>query len=128
MMGEGGEGGKPEEKKTAQGTQETLAPEEFFELMRMKLDLCVQLQHPLRRWRTVHMIHLPKTSDNPPKIEKLRTIHIFDCELNLLRQKFIAQRAMHNMEKEGRLDDDQWGGHQGRQSVDLALHQELLLG
>ena len=104
-----------------------LTNEGFLEIICLKLSLCISLHHPLRRWSRVHIMLTPKDKTYSPEIERIRMINQIDNELNLLRRILIAHRVMSNAEDSGLLSEDQWGGRSGKQCIDLALHNEILL-
>ena len=102
-----------------------LTPSQFFSIQAKKLNLAIKLKHPLRRWRRVHMLFIPKDDDDIPKIDRLRPIDSFDSEINLLRRVLVSHRTMALAEENRSITDLQWGGRRGRQCSDLTLQNQL---
>ena len=73
------------------------------------------------------MMLKPKDEMDSPEIGRIQMINQLDNKLNLLRQILVAHRVMGNAEDSGLLSEDQWGGRSGKQCIDLALHNEILL-
>ena len=99
----------------------------FFDIIQMKLNAAIKLQHHPSRWLHVHMMFKPKDPVPNPTTSRLRILNHLDNELNLLRRILIAHRVMQHSESSGLLATEQWGGRKGKQCIDLALHSELLL-
>ena len=74
-----------------------------------KLNLVIQLRHPLQRWIKILMMFIPKYLIGVPRINRLQAIDSFDAELNLLRCITISKRTMDKAEKQGTLSDQQLG-------------------
>lgn len=61
------------------------------------------------------------------KINKLRTIHKLESEVNLVRRELIARRLMRNYNKHQYFNDDQHGGRNRRSSIDIVLGKAFTL-
>ena len=109
------------------GEASHVTTDEFFGMQALKLNLAIRLSHPLRRWRRVHMILVPKDRGGIPSIKRLRAIDSFDAEVNLLRRIFVTQRTMRIAERQGIITPHQWGGRFNKQCADLSILKELVL-
>ena len=91
-----------------------MTAEEYFHIQAKKLNLAISLAHPLKRWKTVHMLLLPKDDDTIPN-NRMRPIDSFDAEINLLRQILVSHRTIHQAEQQNTITNNQWGGRKNRQ-------------
>lgn len=51
------------------------------------------------------------------RLDKLRVIHIFEADVNLLFGIIWSKRLMTNTEKHNTMSDFQWGDRKGRQGI-----------
>ena len=80
--------------------------------------------YSLSRWHTRHNLFLEK-DPGQPKINRLRVIHIYPADWNLLLKFFGPLKTMRWAEHHNTLDEAQGGGRPGRSAIDLAVKKEL---
>ena len=85
-----------------------MTAEEYFNIQAKKLNLAISLAHPLKRWKKVHMLLLPKDDNAIPNINRMRPIDSFDAEINLIRQILVSHRTIHQAEQRGVITNNQW--------------------
>eukprot|EP00957_Ditylum_brightwellii_P142857 10885212-Ditylum_brightwellii.AAC.1 len=69
----------------------------FFSLITRMMNLAIQGKHTPERWKTIYNLYLLKEAGIYRR-HCLRTLHIIDAELNLMRQELIARRLMKHAE------------------------------
>jgi len=87
---------------------------DILKLMIHMMDLAITHTHTYDRWRTGN-----------PQIDRLRTIHLYEADYNLLLKWFSSQGFIIRSEKAQHITDNQGGGHPGRSAMDLALTKVL---
>jgi hypothetical protein len=90
----------------------------------MVLSLAVKHTHVLERWKKIITLLLEKEPGNP-KLHRLRTIHLYPADYNLLLKWFHAKQLMQHAEKHGSIADQQNGGRACRSAIDGALETQL---
>jgi hypothetical protein len=90
----------------------------------MIINIAIKFNHSYDRWHTVHSTMIEKEPGNP-KLNRLRVIHLFEADWNLMLKCIIARRLMHSIEAHGTMAKEQWGGRRGRSSIDLAASKIL---
>lgn len=87
------------------------------------INYCIATGYTLQRWRQVINTMIFKEDQNY-KVHKLRVIHIFEADLNLLYavkwRQMIRQMDQHNQIHQG-----QYGGRPGYEAQSMALLEEL---
>jgi hypothetical protein len=95
-------------------------PTKLLTIQNLLMNIAIQQSHPIPRWQTVHNFFIEKVPGTP-LIEKLRVIHIFEADYNLLLKFFIAKQTLHHAIDKKITTDEQAGGRPGRQAIDEAL-------
>ena len=98
--------------------------QEVLEVITIMLNLCILHGFALDRWLTIHNAMLEKSIGND-YIEKLRVIHIFEADFNLILGILWAKRMMSNASNHKAISKYQWGGIKGRQSIEPVLMKVL---
>ena len=88
------------------------------------MDLAVTHTHTYDRWKTIWTLLLEKDAGDP-KIDRLRTIHLYEADYNLLLKWFSSKGFMIRSEKAQRITNSQGGGQPGRSAIDLAITKVL---
>jgi hypothetical protein len=60
-----------------------------------------------------------------PRINKLRVIHLFEADYNLLLKIIWARRLVWNAHDAGKLNDGQAGSRPGRNAIDVVVQKEM---
>jgi hypothetical protein len=77
------------------------------------INLAISQCHSLERWKTIHNIFIEKIKGTP-RIEKLRVIHIYEADWNLLLKYFIAYKLHGTACREKTVQEEQSGGRPGK--------------
>ena len=88
------------------------------------LNLCSTHGIALTRWLTIHNSMLEKSIGND-LIDKLRVIHIFEADFNLLLGILWSKRLMDNAQRHNSLSVYQWGGMKGKQCIEPVIMKVL---
>ena len=99
---------------------------EFFSMITKIVQKALHLMTPLEKWKTIHNIFILKETGNY-KISCQRMLHKLDAELNMLQRDFHAYKMIHDMKQHNMLEDTQYGGRQGRTSINPVLIKVLTL-
>jgi len=90
----------------------------MYDIFRM-LVLAVKHTHTFNHWRTIWNMYLEK-DPGTPKINRLRTLHLIEADLNLLWKWYSSKGFIPIAEKHHIIHDSQGGGRAGRSAIDLA--------
>eukprot|EP00957_Ditylum_brightwellii_P138540 10560435-Ditylum_brightwellii.AAC.2 len=88
--------------------------------------ICQKHQIAVPRWLNAHNSYTLKKL-GVHKIHRLGTIHKLESEVNLMRQEVIERLLMQNGEKHQYFDDNQHGGHNGHNAVDIGLGKSFAM-
>jgi hypothetical protein len=58
-------------------------------------------------------------------LEKLRTIHLYEADYNWTLGLVFGRRMVHEAERQGHLNESQWGSHPGRSTEEALIHKVL---
>ena len=97
--------------------------EMLLEAMVSLLNYALKHGYAYQRWTKVVNIMLQKDEGNP-RIHRLRVIHIYEADYNLLLAVKWRQ-AMHHAEDHALLNDGLYGSRPGRSAIDPALIEVL---
>jgi len=97
---------------------------DVLKLLVWMMQLAVMHTHTYDRWKTIWTLLLEKEAGNP-QIDRLRTIHLYEADYNLLLKWFSSQGFILHSEKAQRINDSQGGGRPGRSAIDLAITKVL---
>ncbi len=79
----------------------------------------IKRTHTLQRWKTIHNFFLEKLPGQP-LIEKLRVIHLYEADWNIILKFFIAYQLNFIACKERTVAPEQAGGRPGKNAADTA--------
>ncbi len=88
------------------------------------MDLAVTHTHTYNRWKTIWTLLLEKGIGDP-KIDRLRTIHLYEADYNLLLKWFSSRGFILHSEQARCITDNQGGSRTGRSAIDLAITKVL---
>jgi hypothetical protein len=88
-------------------------------IQHLLINTAIPKGHTLERWKTVHNFFLEKIP-NKPLIDKLRVIHIYEADWNLILKYFIAHRLTHIACQSNTVSPKQAGGRRCRSASDMA--------
>ncbi len=118
----------PKEKQKEQNTPEDNHPiqggNDVLKLIIWMMELAVTHTHTYDRWKTIWTLLLEKEKGNP-QIDRLRTIHLYEADYNLLLKWFSSQGFILTSENAQRINESQGGGRPGRSAIDLAITKVL---
>jgi hypothetical protein len=103
---------------TKKTSTEYLSTEEYFRIFAKIYNTAINIGYPLKRWKIIHNLFTQKEKNNF-KIHRLRFLHIIDAELNQIRRDIITRRLLANAERHNFISDNQYGGRQGREAIDI---------
>ena len=86
-------------------------------------NLCIKHTIVLDRWKKVDTVCIEK-DEGDPKIHRLRPLHMYEVDLNLIKRILLARRLSWNA-SQNELPDDNWGSRGN--SSDLGLLKILTL-
>ncbi len=89
------------------------------------LQLAVQHTHTLQRWCTIWNLFLEK-DPGQPRINRLRTIHLLEADLNLLWKYYSAQGFFKTAEEHDLLTNNQGGCRKGFSAIDMACKKAIV--
>ena len=98
--------------------------ERLFNIIAAIANIALKHSHPLQRWRKVVNAMIEKIPGFP-RIEKLRVIHLYEADVNLLLGVLWGRRLQQHGESEGRFGQEQWGSRRHRCSIDVAILKAL---
>ena len=98
---------------------------DILEVILTILNYCIKTGYPLKRWcRIVNMMIFKEVGVY--KVHRLRVLHIFEADLNLLyavKWRQLVRQADHH----DRINPGQYGGRPGYEATSMALLEELRL-
>eukprot|EP00957_Ditylum_brightwellii_P210872 15365507-Ditylum_brightwellii.AAC.1 len=111
----------PEEKDDE---YEGITSNGLFKLINDIIETATTIAHPLERWSLIHNLYILK-KQNLYRSHKLRTIHKQDSKFNMYKCEIVARQLMHNAEQHNFLSEDQHGGCNGREALDIMLGKTI---
>jgi len=90
------------------------------------MELAVKHTYMYKRWKVIWTLLLEKDPGNP-QIDRLRTIHLYEADYNLLLKWFSSKGFITRSEQAHRITNNQGGGRAGRCAIDLAISKVLSL-
>jgi Reverse transcriptase (RNA-dependent DNA polymerase) len=82
-----------------------------------------QIGQPIDRWTNVTTCMIEKVK-NMPRVDKLRVIHLFEADYNLLLKIMWARRAVWNANDTNSLNEGQAGSRPGKKAIDVVIRKE----
>ena len=104
----------------------TITGRQFFTMITNLIHISQSLNSPLERWRKVHNLFILKEPNNY-KVTRLRALHKIEAELNLVRREIITRRLLQQAERTHYLDDNSYGGRNGRSTNDAVMKKFFTL-
>jgi Reverse transcriptase (RNA-dependent DNA polymerase) len=86
--------------------------------------ISARLGQTLERWSTVSTCMIEKITGNP-RINKLRVIHLFEADYNLILKIIWSRKAVWNAHCHNAINDGQSGSRPGRRAIDVVLTKEM---
>jgi hypothetical protein len=83
------------------------------------INLSISHTHTLERWKEVHNFFIEK-SPGLPLLDRLRVIHIYEADWNLILKYFFSNQLTNLACKEGTVTPEQAGGRRGRSTSAMA--------
>jgi hypothetical protein len=95
----------------------------ILKLLLFLVNYCLRTGHVLERWKTIVNVMIFK-DDGVYRIHRLRVIHIYEADFNLLLAVKWRQ-LLHSADNAGLINDGQFGGRPGCEAQSLTLLEEL---
>lgn len=114
---------EPNIRKEEEEHHKTNIGEKFMEIEALKSNIALQHGYVYKRWETVISLMLEKIA-GVPKIEKLRVIHLFEADINILFGIIWSKRLVRHGENHGVHGEEQWA-RPGRNCEEVLLLKEL---
>ena len=105
--------------KAPDGTEIPTASYTIMDIQARLLNKAVECGHVFQRWLKVTSAMLEKIPGTP-LLHKLRVIHLFEADLNLLTGIW-SRRLAWNAENHNAYNTEQWGSASGQRASDVAL-------
>jgi Reverse transcriptase (RNA-dependent DNA polymerase) len=86
--------------------------------------ITARLGRALTRWTKISTCMIEKVK-GLPRIDKLRVIHLFEADYNLLLKIVWARKTMWNMNDNNRIHDGQAGSRPGSRAIDVVIQKEM---
>jgi hypothetical protein len=117
--------GKYEPKATLQSAKATCTEEykqtavRALQIQHKLMNLAIKHTITYTRWKTIHNFFIEKIPGNP-LINKLRTIHLYEADWNLISKYFVAYRLHGVACREKTIRQEQTGGRPGKSAAHSA--------
>jgi hypothetical protein len=95
-----------------------------MEILQRMINIPLMTGIPPDRWLTASSVCLEKEKDNP-QTDKIRIIHLYEADLNLVWKLLWGLRLVRNAEKHSLYPDAQYGSRPGRNAPDAVLCKQL---
>jgi Reverse transcriptase (RNA-dependent DNA polymerase) len=86
--------------------------------------ISIKIGIPLARWCNVSTMMIQKDK-NSTKINRLRVIHLYEADYNLLLKIVWARKGVHNAHNKGSLNNGQAGSRPGKKALDVVINKEM---
>jgi hypothetical protein len=96
---------KPGSVKYDDGDIKYSISEQIFKIEASRANIALKYGFVFERWETIVNLMLEKN----PRMDKLRVIHIFEADFNLLQGIIWNRRLIKHGEKHGAFGEEQWG-------------------
>jgi hypothetical protein len=96
----------------------------MFNIQQLLINLAIREIHIYDRWTVVHNFVIEKIPGFP-LISKLRVIHIFEADWNIILKYFTGREILRKAVMEHTASEEQAGGRPGRRSIDEAVQTVL---
>jgi hypothetical protein len=92
----------------------------MFEVLHNMINIPLLTGRPPKRWLAASSVCLEKETGNP-QTDKIRIIHLYEADLNLVWKLLWGSRLVQQAEKLQQYPDAQYGSRPGRNSIDAVL-------
>ena len=96
----------------------------ILQIINNVINIAVKHSIVIPRWTTVHNFFLEKIPGQP-LIDKLRVIHIFEADYNLILKHYISRLTLRNAVKHNIIAHEQAGGRPHRTAIDEAVRTTI---
>jgi hypothetical protein len=79
---------------------------------------------PLQRWKNITTCMIEK-APGVSRLDKLRVIHIFEADYNLILKVMWSRKAVWDIHHKGLLNNGQSGSRPGCRAIDVAIQKEM---
>lgn len=86
--------------------------------------VCNKTRIPLKRWTNVSTCMIEK-DPNSAKITRLRVIHLYEADYNLLLKVIWDRKCVWNVHDEDRLNKGQAGSRPGKRAIEVVIQKEM---
>jgi hypothetical protein len=83
-----------------------------------------RIGQPLARWCNVSTMMIQKDKQST-KINRLRVIHLYEADYNLILKIIWARKGIHNAHNNNYLNEGQAGSRPGRKAIDVVINKEM---
>lgn len=90
-----------------------------LQIQHLLINLAIIHTHTYERWKVIHNFFIEKTP-GVPLINKLRVIHLYEADWNLILKFFLSYKLTHLACKDKTVTQEQAGGRLGRSASDMA--------
>jgi hypothetical protein len=97
-----------------------------LEIQHKLMNLAIKHCHTYRRWQTIHNFFIEKIPGRP-HVSKLRVIHIYEADWNLLAKYFVSHKVHNRACKERTVQTEQTGGRPGKSAAHGATTSTLTM-
>jgi ribonuclease HI len=88
------------------------------------INVMAKLGGTLTRWCSVSTMMIEKVKGTP-RVDKLRVIHLYEADYNLILKIIWARKAVWNAETSGTLHEGQAGSRPNQRAIDVVLRKEM---
>lgn len=117
------QGAPAEDTESEHETLLATKQEAISKLILALINYCLRNNHVLTRWKTIVNVMIPKEPQNL-KIHRLRVIHIYEADFNLILAVKWRQLLRHADARKV-INEGQYGGRPGCEAQSLTLLEEL---
>jgi hypothetical protein len=86
--------------------------------------LAARMGRSLDRWNLISTIMIEKQK-GCPRLDKLRVIHLFEADYNLLLKIIWARKAVWQLHDNNRINSGQAGSRPGSRAIDVVINKEM---
>jgi hypothetical protein len=98
--------------------------EKIMEVHHRIATMALRIGISLQRWQRSVTTMIEKVPGNP-KINKLRVIHLYEADYNLLLKIIWARRLVWHANDKDRINEGQAGSRPDRNATDVAIQKEM---
>jgi Reverse transcriptase (RNA-dependent DNA polymerase) len=98
--------------------------ESLLKLYHKIISLAIKIGKPIKRWTNVTTCMIEKLP-GIPRIDKMRVIHLFEVDYNLILKIMWARRTIWNAYNKQALNSGQAGSKPGSRAIDVVFNKEM---